>query len=685
MRVESRIARTRIASGRFAVLLLIAGCQTVGGGAAGDGAAPGPVTGTPDTAEVRIDLGTVIVASGAISDSEQREAAELWAAAQRSFDARRFFEVLRTAEELLQRFPASDVSGDALRLSARTELDLGRMVRADRAADRYLALLEPGDSRATEMRLLQAEALTSDPAAQLDRLLRIEEGASAESLAIAASLVRESADVLAYDELRRVVEGVGPDAGPLGPIAEARLAVALLEFGQEVDAGLYAQRAIDGGAQGEDLLWSERVLRGELPEGRGRETSFSIGLVLPVGGPPALADFAVLIQEGVEVAAATTLGDEYTVTLLVRDDEGDPERTAQAIAELEAEGVAGVIGMLQDDALVAAGRARTAALPLVSPTARSAARAGVGVYSLESSDAKAAEAIARYAVSRAFQRIAIVLPQTPEAAVEASAFERVAEALGMSVVGRFPYEAGATFFEPQIRAARDALRRDELGALQLMEDDTLHMEVLEPTAIFLPIPPEDVEFLAPQLIHFGLDTLAIELLGTSGWTDTQTLAVVDSRHTTGVVATAAIDAGEGTPGDLRFREAYEETFQRSLVGGTAAVGYDAALLLLEALRPGRISAEEVNRSMARLSGVEGATGVFSIIDGRVVRATAVVRIQDRTVFPEPAGWPAEVDMLTDSIRSGGLLAPLDTAVVGDTVVVGDTMTAPSLETPSNRY
>jgi ABC-type branched-subunit amino acid transport system substrate-binding protein len=638
-----------------------------------------------DGSGIPVATGPVIVAPGDLSDADEREAAQLWEAAQGSFDARRFFEVLRTTEELIQRFPASDVSGEALRLMARTELQLGRTARADQAAGRYVALLQPGDSRATEMRLLQAAALASDPAGQLDRLLRIDDGASDDEIAAAASLVRESADALAYDQLRRVVDGVGPAAGPLAPIAEARLAVALLEFGQGADASIYARRAIDDGAQGEELLWSEGVLRGELPEGRGRETAFSIGLVLPFGGPPALADFAALVQEGVEVAVSTALGEEYTVNLLVRDDEGDPERTAQAISELEAQGVAGVIGMLQDEVLVSAGQARSTGLPLVSPTARSAARSGEGVYSLEGSDPEAAQAVARYAVSRAFQRIAIVLPQTPEAAVEASAFEAVAEALGMPVVGRFAYEAGATFFEPQIRAARDALRRDELRSLQLMEDDTLHMEVLEPTAIFLPIPPEDVEFLAPQLIHFGLDTLAIELLGTSGWTDPQTLEVVDSRHTTGVVATAAVDAGAGSAGDLRFRDAYEEIFQRSLVGGTASLGYDAALVLLEALRPGRVAPDEVTRSMARLSGVEGATGVFSVIDGRVVRATGVVRIQDRRAVPEPAGWPASLDVVADSILPGGAPFPSDVAQPVDTGVVVDTVAIPSPLVPSSNH
>lgn len=683
MRAESRIARTRHASGRFLAVLLLSACQTVGGGAPGGGGS----TSGADVAEeseraaegvAARTFGPVVVAQGEISDSDQREAAELWAAAQRSLEARRLFEVLRTTEELLTRFPASDVSGEALRLTAQTEFELGRLNRADQAAERYVRLLERNDPRAVDVRLLQAEATAADPERQLDRLLRIEAVATPEQQAEATPLVREAADALRYDELRGVIDGVGASAGPLMAIAEARLAVTLLELGQGADASLYAQRALDDGVDGEERAWAEGVLAGELPEGRGRETAFSIGLVLPAGGPPALAEFAMLVQEGVEVAAATALGEEYTVTVLVRDDEGDPERTAEVVAELEAEGVAGIIGMLQDADLVAAAQARSEAIPLVSPTARSASRAGEGAYSLEGADPEAAAAVARYAVSRAFQRIAIVLPQTPEAQAEADAFSRTADELGMDVVGRFAYEAGATFFEPQIRAARDALRRTELSALGLVEDDTLHMEVLEPAAIFLPVPPEDVEFLAPQLIHFGLDTLAIELLGTSGWTDPQTLDIVDTRVTTGIVATQAVGTGAGSAGDRRFREAYESTFQRSLVGGTPAIGYDAALLLLEALRPGRISAEEVNRSMARLSEVEGATGLFSVVDGRVVRATRVVRIQDRVPEAETAGWPATFDLPADSLGLGpgpvgdspalpGM--PVDSAVVPDTGAV----------------
>jgi ABC-type branched-subunit amino acid transport system substrate-binding protein len=613
-------ARTHYVSGRFLVLALLAsGCSMIGSGVGPPASEAGPPL--------------VIVRPGPITRDQQAEAVQLWFAAQRSFQARRYLEVLRTTSDLLSRFPASDISGEALLLSARAELEVGASDRADAAADRFIALLTTGDPRSTEMRLLQRRALASDPARQLDRLLRIDSGATSAQITEATPLVRAAADTLNLDEVLAVVEGVETD-GPLRSIVEAWLAVDLLEAGLVEPAAQYARSAIDHGAGGDELVVARGVLLGELPAGRGRSTSFRVGVVLSAGGSPAMAEFSALIAEGIEVAAATVLGEGYAVSFEIRDGEGDPALSAQIVAELEAESFDAVIGLLQDETLVAAAQARTFGIPLISPTARSAARSGEGVYSLEGADPEAAVSVARYAASRAFQRVAMLYPDTPEASAEADAFESVAESLGMPVVGRFTYVPGATFFEPQIRAARDALRMTAIDALDLAEDDTLHSQVLEPVALFLPVPPEDVEFLAPQVIHFGLDTLAIELLGTSGWSDPQALDVVDARLTTGVVATQPLAGpGSGSEGEVRFAEAYEEYFQRSLVSSTPAVGYDAMLLLLEALRPGKVRPEEVFSSFSRMLEVPGATGLFSVVDGRIVRKTSVVRIDDRVPVP----------------------------------------------------
>ena len=145
-----------------------------------------------------------------------------------------------------------------------------------------------------------------------------------------------------------------------------------------------------------------------------------------------------------------------------------------------------------------------------------------------------------------------------------------------------------------------------------------------------------MEFLAPQIAHFALDTLGIELIGTSAWTDPGVLEEIDPLYVNGVVATSVVGGGQFSPGYERFRAAYEDHFQRTLVSSTPALGYDATLLLLEALRPGRIQPAQVLESFRNLRDVEGATGIFSVIDDRVVRRTEVVRIRNRRLEPVPA-------------------------------------------------
>ncbi len=578
-----------------------------------------------------VGLPPAVIAPGSISSADQAEARRLLEAAETSFAARRFPEALRATAVVIDRFPASAVSGDALLLTARAELELGALARADSAAGRYAALLAPTDPRVTEARLLQARAQQGNAPAQLDRLLRIGATSSPAQLDSALLMARAAADSLSPEQLEGVLLANAPLEGPLGPVVGVRQAVNLLERGDSVNANRFASAAIEAGAPPPEREIAEGVLRGELPPDRQRVTTFSIAAVLPQGGPPGLAEFARLVAEGVEVAAATVLGEPYQVTVVPRDSQGDSAIVASLVAELEGEGFAGAVGFLEDEALLAAGPARQRALPIVSPTARSAALAGDAIYSLEGPDPEAAATVARYAASRAYQRVAIILPETQAAYEEADAFQAEAERLGVFVVGRYPYVPQATFFESQILGARNALRAAEIAALGLAPEDTLRVEMLEPAAIFLPLPPEDVEYVAPQLVHFALDTLAIEIIGTSGWTDPQVMEVLDPVYLDGVVATATI--GAGSAGLTRFQEAYEQHFQRTLVSPTPAIGYDATLLLLEALRPGRLSPAEIRSSFQGLQVVEGATGIFSVANDRIVRRTELVRIEDGELVP----------------------------------------------------
>lgn len=602
--------------GRLAVslCLVVAACRMAGPGAGSGGALPAPV-----------------LAPGGLSRAEEAEARELYQSAQASFAARRFFEVLRTTADLMDRFPSSSVSGAALLLSARAELEVDAPERANVAAQRYLDLLPPEDPRATEALLIQARALQGDPSPRLARLLNIV-SATPPELDTAFSLARSAADSLDAEQLDSLVSAAPPRA-LVRPVPQALLAVELLDRGEADRARELATAALAAGVPEPERALAEGVLRGELPPDRVRVTDFDIGMVLPEGGPPALSEFATEIAEGVELAVATVLGEPYRVELEMRDDEANPALTALITSELESGGVVGAVGFLEDEALLAAAQSRVDSMPIISPTARSAGGAGPGVYSLEGADPIAATEIAHYAVERAYQRVAIILPSSDAANAEADAFEEEAARFGVPVVQRFYYEPGATFFEDQVVGARDALRAAEIAALGLGDQDALHVEELEPVGLFLPIPREDVEYVAPQIAHFALDTLGIEVVGTSAWTDPGVLEVVDPLYLNGVVATATVGSGPSSPGRERFRAAYEEHFQRTLVSEAPALGYDAALLLLEALRPGRVRPDQVLEEFRNLRDVEGATGVFSVIDDRVVRRTELARIRNRQLEP----------------------------------------------------
>lgn len=619
-------ARTHTASGRFVcalALLTMVSCAV-------------PEPRTPDAPPPTAEPVDPVLVAAPISGARQSEASELVARAQAALDAGDAEEALRLAGRVIDEMPAAAVSGRALLIRARAAIEAGEPMTAEEAADRYLALVPSDHPRVPELRVLRAEAATEQPNEALLRLAALPRMPDVELadrvVSLSRSVVTQVSDATLETALGRAAE----DADTR-PVLEARAAAVALDAEDRAASDALARAALDHGASGPDARLAEAVLAGELPEGYVVSREVTLAAVFPLEGAPALAAFSTLVLEGIEVATMTA-GDDLEVTLQVMDDGGDPDRTAELVAELEAAGVGGVVGFLQELALDVAADARSGGLPLISPTARvSGASSGRGVYSLEGVDSVGLHDLARYAASQGYQRVAFIESTSPLSTEEGDLFERELRRFGIPTVGRFAYQEGITFFEPQIRAARDSLRTAEIRALGLTEDDTLRVETLEPVAVFVPVPPEDVELLAPQITHFGLDTLAIDVIGTTGWSDPDMLRRVDTRHTDGVVATAPIGAGTDSPGYQRFRDTFEEHFQRTLVSPVPAVGYDAALLLIETFRRGARSPDQVRAALEGLEDIEGATGVFSVTDGRVVRRTRVVRIQSGTMNPIPTG------------------------------------------------
>jgi ABC-type branched-subunit amino acid transport system substrate-binding protein len=278
-------------------------------------------------------------------------------------------------------------------------------------------------------------------------------------------------------------------------------------------------------------------------------------------------------------------------------------------------------------------------LVVISPTSPVVPEGFRGVYSLSSEDPGAARALARYAISSDLYTAVVVYPESIDGAYEARVFSEAFQSYGGLILGEISYPTGATFFEEQLR----------------------QVEALLPDVLVLPLPARDVELIAPQVAFFGLDSLEIRILGTNGWSDAATLSRVDTRYTNGVVTASPQPAEGESDGYRRFVEAYESFYQRTLPDQVPALGYDAAALLLEGIRRGASTPEELLEILETMPAFSGATGRLFVDDGRVVRDHFVGCLQDRQVLnladgarAEPILMPPLPDPETDSIPEGAL-------------------------------
>ncbi len=585
------VARVRVAGrGRIGVwlaLLLattaIAGCQAVQGGPA-----------APTTPA----LPAIPLEREPVSRSDEREAADLLRQAEAALREGRTNDAAVTATTIVDDFPATGSAGAALWVRARAlgTPDAGAdqsIALAD--VERLLPLLGPDDPRRPDATLLRARILS-------------EAGRSAEAVEAALGLgaevpvrtedfawIRDVAARLELDELEAVTSAASSRAALAAPVWVA-LARSLGAQGAAPAAREAARTAIASGAFGPDLAAAEALLGGEgISADATLADRIPIAAILPNSGSPALRRFAEEVRDGV-LAAVTAAELDDRAEVEIYDDGGDAGRAADLIGSIEAAGTFGVVGPLQDAPFGAAAAARSGGVPVVSPTAFLEPDGEDDVYSLGSLDPGSARTLAGWAAEVGISTVTMLHPSDDASLEEARLFREVFEAAGGAVVQQLTYAPGLTFFEEQI-----------LGAVRSGAE-----------ALVLPVPPSDVEALAPQITFYGVDTLGIQVLGTAAWTDAGVREAVATRHLSGVVV-ASPDL-ENPEGWDRFVQAYETRFRRTLVApGGAPAGYDAAALLLEAAQSGARSPSQLADALEDIRDFPGATGVLSVVDGRIVR------------------------------------------------------------------
>jgi branched-chain amino acid transport system substrate-binding protein len=345
-------------------------------------------------------------------------------------------------------------------------------------------------------------------------------------------------------------------------------------------------------------------------------SSIKVGILMPTSGTPDLAEYAVLIREGVDLALSEyeSNPDAPAVELLVRDDAGNPLQAARAVETFESEGVVAVIGPLMSDALDAATASRRSAnLVILSPTASQAPANVEHAYSLNATDSQGGAALARWAQASGMRRLAVMYAISDAEAASARAFTDAARSAGAQLVAEIPFDPGTTTFEAPVTRLVEA----------------------QPQAAYIAASARDLRQLVPQLAYYGLR--GVQIVGGEAWIEPEVLRSLPAAALEGVVVATPLPIGSGDTGWADFVDLYQTTYRRTLDNPYPALGYDAARLILREIAQGRSDPEDLADALEDLSDYRGATGVLSIENGRISRRPFLVRIRSGRPEPLPFG------------------------------------------------
>ncbi|HSG47546.1 MAG TPA: hypothetical protein VLA43_07040, partial [Longimicrobiales bacterium] len=340
-----------------AALLLVTACTPAGPSATppSEGAPAGPT-----------------LASGPLSRQGEEAARQLYEQALEAMAADRLEEAEIAAGRVVEEYPSSRVSVEALWLRAQLRaqgagpVDVppavpapgedpqrdGRLAGAQQDLERLIRVLPAGDGRLTPalLALGRVQAARGQAAAGLASALSLPQEARIPPEG-ATAWARRTANTLSAEELERVLDAADPGQPLRIPVLVA-YARSLRLAGDDEAARRFARSAVDAGAAGADLETALALVEGRgLP--RNGAAPVPVGLVLPLGGSPAFQIFAREIQEGVE-AAVEAWGLSGEVELLVLDDGGDITAAANLVRTAESRGAVAVLGLLDESTLAAA-------------------------------------------------------------------------------------------------------------------------------------------------------------------------------------------------------------------------------------------------------------------------------------------------------------------------------------------
>lgn len=619
--------------------------------------------------------------------------------AELAFAAGREDEGLRWLGSVLTQYPSSDGEPRARlrlaehewardrRVAARGLLDpvdLRRLPETDarRALELRVSLAQTPVERMQSLSALR-DRLSAATGGGLRRMRddRADSGALTTRIAAIDEEMKELVARAAIPELEAMRDQLGRRTSP----ATADLISAELERRSLALAGSATADRASGSAPAPAALTSELAPLRELsqytrPDTRG--ATGTLGVVLPLSGD--FAEFGEASLRGILLATgAFERGDVVegdgpdvrlkvgsksrsragTVRVVVRDSGGDPQRAAQAVAELsEQSDVLAVVGpIFSDEAVAAADAAERAEIPLVTLSNREdVTRDRRFVMRTRTTPADEVAVLVEHA-KQAFgaTRYGVLYPKTRYGRGMRKVFADAVAANGGKLVALASYAPDETDFSNVIRemvgyrfltagergaiAERDraieaarklapaqaARARKEAFARSGPNGEALP-PIVDFDVLFIPDAPDAVAMIAPGLALQGVQD--IRLLGSSDWLDESLLRGAD-RHLAGAVISAPFFAASDVGIVRDFVGAYRATFDGE-PDDYAAQGYDAANLVLQQLASRRQDRRGVRDGILAVRAFPGASGSLTMSpDGNARRRPFLVGVSGQRFVP----------------------------------------------------
>ncbi len=383
--------------------------------------------------------------------------------------------------------------------------------------------------------------------------------------------------------------------------------------------------------------------------------SVEIGVLAPLSGPD--AEIGKQISQGIQLAVERfNMFSDFRIQLVMCDTRGNMLETARKVQELIHEHhISAVIGpVLSQNAIVAASTLVGKDIVMITPTATDdgIATLGANIFQMNVPLGALGARIARYAMDNCMIRDFVIFsPANAYGSALSKGFRDEVEKRGAEIIDEQTYEEGTKDFREQFEKLRLKLnaRKQQRTALEKSlagesfkepksrkpdpkgekkyvppEDTTLQIG-----GFFVPAEYEDVVMIVPQLLFHRIRA---QLLGSTGWFNPKT--IIDGKE---YVADALISnnfqAGSDSDREwLDFKNLYKTRFSGD-PERIAALGYDAATLLLQAVKEkggDRAGASNIAQALSAVKNFKGASGLISFDQaGRVNTEAAIMKIKDK--------------------------------------------------------